>query len=55
MRKSLAGEQSKEGVAGRGYRDKMACLGNEKPFNVARKQHMWGKIVAEETRETSMN
>lgn len=33
----------KTGVAGRGYREKMACLVNEKPFNVARKQDVWGK------------
>lgn len=34
----------KKGVTERGCRDKMVCLGNEKPFNVARKQDVWGEI-----------
>lgn len=33
----------KKGVAGREYRCQMACLENEKPFTVARKQDVWGK------------
>lgn len=36
------GNKVKKAVVGRGCRDKIGCLGNEKPFNVARKQDVCG-------------
>lgn len=45
----------KKGVVGRGCRDKITCLENEKPFNVARKQDVCGETVAEKIREISTN
>lgn len=41
----------KKGVTGRGYKCKMARVGNEKPFTVARKQDVWGKTTAEKRYE----
>lgn len=38
------GNKAQKIAAGRGFRDKMACLGNEKPFNVARKLICGGKL-----------
>lgn len=45
----------KKGIAVIGCRNKMVCLGSERPFNVARKQDVLGKTVAEKIREVIMN
>ena len=44
-----------KGVAVIGCTDKMACLGNERPFNASRKQDVGGKTMAENMREVIVN